>query len=173
MDLHAFEHHLLSPQGRGAVPEDAAVATVGGYDCCDQIRLGLILEDGVVRDAGFEADGCGAATAAASAAVTLIRGHSVLEAARVGPDQVAAELGGLSPAKRHAAELAADALARALGGAVRRADPVAPEAGRTLVAMSGGVDSAVAALLCAQRQDAVAVTLELWGDAENDAERSC
>ena len=47
--------------------------------------------------------------------------------------------------------------------------------GRTLVAMSGGVDSAVAALLCAHDEGAapVAVTLELWRDAENDGERSC
>jgi tRNA-specific 2-thiouridylase len=43
----------------------------------------------------------------------------------------------------------------------------------TLVAMSGGVDSAVAALLVAREGEALAVTLELWADAENDAERSC
>jgi tRNA-specific 2-thiouridylase len=40
--------------------------------------------------------------------------------------------------------------------------------------MSGGVDSAVAALLIARRgAEAVAVTLELWADAENDGEASC
>ena len=39
-----------------------------------------------------------------------------------------------------------------------------------LVAMSGGVDSAVAALLSERRRRVVAVTLELWRDAENDAE---
>ena len=44
----------------------------------------------------------------------------------------------------------------------------------TLVAMSGGVDSAVAALLVrAVGGETVAVTLELWADSENDAERSC
>ena len=37
--------------------------------------------------------------------------------------------------------------------------------------MSGGVDSAVAALLV--RRGAVAVTLELWRDVENDAAASC
>jgi tRNA-uridine 2-sulfurtransferase len=47
-------------------------------------------------------------------------------------------------------------------------------AGRTLVAMSGGVDSAVAALLVARSgREAVAVTLELWRDEANDAEASC
>ena len=40
--------------------------------------------------------------------------------------------------------------------------------------MSGGVDSAVAALLVSDAgEDAVAVTLELWSDPENDGELSC
>jgi tRNA-uridine 2-sulfurtransferase len=42
---------------------------------------------------------------------------------------------------------------------------------RVVVAMSGGVDSSVAALL--SEGEVVAVTLELWRDAENDGERSC
>ncbi|HKH16529.1 MAG TPA: tRNA 2-thiouridine(34) synthase MnmA, partial [Solirubrobacteraceae bacterium] len=109
-----------------------------------------------------------------------------------------------SPGKRHAAELAADALHVALGAAVAAGAGLAPSAGgdplaagaglappagddavvpprhdgvvagRTLVAMSGGVDSAVAALLVARAgREAVAVTLELWRDEANDAEASC
>src|SRR5207253_10528835 len=79
-----------------------------------------------------------------------------------------------SAAKRHAAELAADALHRALGGAARAAAPLARNEGRTLVAMSGGVDSAVAALLVARMgAEAVGVTLELWSDPENDGDLSC
>jgi tRNA-specific 2-thiouridylase len=105
-----------------------------------------------------------------------VRGSSVLEAARVGAAEIAAELGGLSPGKLHAAEVAADALARSLGAAVReraRLEPAEAPATRTLVAMSGGVDSAVAALLCAREGETAAITLELWSDRENDAERSC
>jgi tRNA-uridine 2-sulfurtransferase len=101
----------------------------------------------------------------------------VLDAARIGAAEVAAELGGLSPGKLHAAELAADALARALGAAVRAAGTLGPPADsatpRTLVAMSSGVDSTVAALLSAEAGPTVAVTLELWADRDNDAERSC
>jgi tRNA-specific 2-thiouridylase len=174
VDTVAFEHHLTSPQGQRNSPAGAFTVTVGGGACCDEIRFSIVLDRGTVADAGFEAHGCGAATAAGSAAVTLVRGASVLDAARVGPAQIAAELGGLSPGKLHAAELAADALARALGAAVRAQPPMQPPpAGGTLVAMSGGVDSAVAALLCAQSGPAVAVTLELWSDPENDGERSC
>ena len=45
---------------------------------------------------------------------------------------------------------------------------------KVLVAMSGGVDSAVAALLVARAgRDAAAVTVELWADPANDAQASC
>jgi tRNA-specific 2-thiouridylase len=170
VDSAAFEHHLTSPQGHRR--EAAFTAEVGGFQCCDTISLAISVEGDRVADAGFDADGCGAATAAGSAAVTLVRGRSVLDAARIGSRDIAAELGGLSPGKLHAAELAADALARALGAAARR-QATLEHAQRTLIAMSGGVDSAVAALLCSRAGDAVAVTLELWSDPENDGERSC
>jgi tRNA-specific 2-thiouridylase len=174
MDLLAFEHHLLSPQGQDRLPPGAPAVTAGGAECCDQIRFGVLLRDDRIADAGFQARGCGAATAAASAAVVLVRDRPLLEAARVGPEHISRELGGLSPAKRHAAELAADSLARALGAAARQSAALAiPPGGRTLVAMSGGVDSAVAALRCAHGSPTVAVTLELWSDQENDALRSC
>jgi tRNA-specific 2-thiouridylase len=110
-------------------------------------------------------------TAAGSAAVTLVGGEHVLDAARVSPQAIAAELGGLSPGKFHAADLASDALHRALGAAARADAAVTADDRRAIVAMSGGVDSAVAALLVGD--DAVAVTLELWADPENDAESSC
>jgi tRNA-specific 2-thiouridylase len=174
MDTTQFEHHLLSPQGRGRSPSGAANVTVSGGSCCDQLRFSLVLEKGRVADAGFDAHGCGAATAAGSAAVTLARGAKLLDTARIGPREVGAELGGLSPGKLHAADLAADALHRALGAAVGQLEPLErPALGRTLVAISGGVDSAVAALLCSQAGETVCVTLELWSDREHDGEGSC
>jgi tRNA-specific 2-thiouridylase len=175
MDELAFEHHLTSPQGAGHVPRGAVTITREGGSCCDEITFSVAVDGDRVTDAGFSARGCGSAHAAGSAAVDLVRGATVLDAARIGVSQIAAELGGLSPGKLHAAELAADALARALGGAVSRDGrlPLDPADPATLVAMSGGVDSAVAAHLCAQAGPAVAVTLELWRDDEYDAERSC
>ncbi len=176
MDLHAFEHHLTSPQGKRYVPSDGFTVTRGGGSCCDEITFSVQTDGTTVTDAGFDAHGCGSAHAAGSAAVTLVRGTPILDAARIGTTEIADELGGLSPGKRHAAELAADALARALGQAVkaRGAVPAAQDGKpRTLVAMSGGVDSAVAAHLCAAAGPTAAVTLELWADRENDAESSC
>jgi tRNA-specific 2-thiouridylase len=173
MDPLAFEHHLTSPQGAGHHPPHAHTVTTGGGACCDEVTFSIGVQNDRVTDAGFTARGCGATTAAASAAVTLVRNAPILHAATIGPQQIADELGGLSTAKRHAADVAAEGLARALGVAVRADAQLTPNAAATLVAMSGGVDSAVAAHLTAQTGPTVAVTLELWADHENDAERSC
>ena len=167
----SLELHLEHPRNRGLIPRGAHTGAAGGAACGDLLRISLALERDRIAAAGFDATGCGTALAAGSAVVALVEGRSLLAAARVGTDQVAAELGGLSAAKRHAAELAADALHRALGHAARADAALAPAPGRRLVALSGGVDSAVAALLSGSR--AVAVTLELWSDPENDGDSSC
>ncbi len=173
-----MQQHLERPLRRGHLPADAHTGAAGGAVCGDLVRISLAVDpssaDGRVLDAGFDASGCGAAIAAGSAVVSLISGTPLLEAARIGPEQIEDELGGLSAAKRHAAELAADALHRALGWAAREQVQLAPSESRALVAMSGGVDSAVAALLVARDgAEAVGVTLELWSDPENDGEASC
>ncbi len=169
-----FEDHLRHPRGRRRAVAGAFSGAAGGAACGDLVRIDVAVDGAHVRAAGFEASGCGATIAAASAAVELAEGTAILGAARIGSPQIAAALGGLSPGKLHAADLASDALHRALGAAVRADGGVAAVADRTLVAMSGGVDSAVAALLCARAgQDVAAVTLELWADPDNDGESSC
>jgi tRNA-specific 2-thiouridylase len=104
-----------------------------------------------------------------------IEGRPFLDACRWGAPEVADALGGLTPPKRHAAELAADALHRALGAAAKSGGVrVKQSPRRTLVAMSGGVDSAAAAQLSLDAGDeVVAVTLELWSDPATDGEQSC
>jgi tRNA-uridine 2-sulfurtransferase len=166
-----FEEHLNHPVGRGHAVADGHAGSAGGSLCGDVVRIDVRVAGEAVVDAGFQASGCGALTAAASACVELVRGAPLLDAARVGSAAVAAELGGLSAGKLHAADLAADALARALGEAAVAQAAIAPRGDRVLVAMSGGVDSAVAAVL--SEGEVAAVTLELWRDTENDAEGSC
>src|SRR5919199_3953136 len=166
-----FAEHLTHPVGRGNEPAGSHSGVAGGAACGDVVQLRLAVQGDRVSDAGFDASGCGATVAAATAAVELVRGAPVLDAARVNCAAIAAALGGLSAGQLHAADLAADALHRALGAAARADARIDPKPERTLVAMSGGVDSAVAALLA--DGEVVAVTLELWRDPENDGERSC
>jgi tRNA-uridine 2-sulfurtransferase len=80
-----------------------------------------------------------------------LEGLTLLEAAAVGGD-----------------ELTVDALANALGPIFR----ASPKQGRVAVAMSGGVDSAVALLRAGP--DAIGVTLRLWLDPHGpNADRAC
>jgi tRNA-specific 2-thiouridylase len=170
-----FEDHLSAPRGLGALAGWPHSGAAGGAACGDLVRVAVRVEGELVVEAGFDAEGCGAARAAGSAVVELVEGRPFLEAARVTPGDVAGALGGLIPPKRHAAELAADALHRALGAAAKDGIPDLNESPRrTLVAMSGGVDSAAAAQLALDAGDeVVAVTLELWSDPATDGERSC
>jgi tRNA-specific 2-thiouridylase len=167
-----FADHLEYPRGLGPAPAGSHHGQAGGAACGDLVRLSVRVDGDRVAEATFDASGCGAAQAAASAAVELVTGAHVLDAARIGSPQIAAELGGLLPSKLHAADLASDALAWALGRAVSADGAVPLAEGRTLIAMSGGVDSAVAAIRVGGG-DNVAVTLELWRDPENDGETSC
>jgi tRNA-uridine 2-sulfurtransferase len=170
-----FHDHLYAPRGAGRLLDWPHAGAAGGAACGDLVRVAVRVEGERVVEAGFSASGCGATTAAASAAVELVEGGDFLDAARITADDLSEALGGLVPSKRHAVELAADALHRALGAAARAgAARLEPSGERTLVAMSGGVDSAVAAQLALEEgHEVVAVTLELWADPATDGTLSC
>jgi len=171
----SLQDHLGAPCGSGALADWRHAGAAGGAACGDLLRIAVRVEGERVVEAGFDASGCAPARAAGSAVVELAEGTPFLAAARLTAADVEAELGGLLPASRHAAELAVDALHRALGAAAREGAPrLGASPRRTLVAMSGGVDSAAAAQLAIDAgDDVVAVTLELWSDPATDAERSC
>src|SRR5436305_5675716 len=96
-------------------------------------------------------DGDRIASAEAEGLERPLEGLTLLEAAAVGGD-----------------ELAVDALANALGPVFR----ATPDPGRVAVAMSGGVDSAVALLRAGP--NGIGVTLRLWLDPNGpDTERAC
>jgi len=156
-------------------PDGAFTGAAGGAACGDLARISLTLAAGRVDAAVFGTEGCAATRAACACVCDLVEGESVLEAARIGPDRIEEELGGLSPARRHAVLLAADALHRALSAAASSGEPLAEATeGRVLVAVSGGVDSAVAALREKEKgADVVAVTVKLWADPDTDGTKAC
>ncbi|HKJ35969.1 MAG TPA: tRNA 2-thiouridine(34) synthase MnmA [Solirubrobacterales bacterium] len=175
----ALEHYSRDRSREGEARAGAHTGAAGGAACGDLINLSFELEGGRVARPQWLAEGCATARAAAAASAELLDEATLAEAALLSASAIEAELGGLSPIGRHGAELAADAVHRALGEAAlsgeRMLDP--PEPGRprrVLVAMSGGVDSAVA--LHREREagaEVFAVTLELWSDPANDGEQSC
>jgi tRNA-uridine 2-sulfurtransferase len=177
MTSDVLEHYLRDESRRGEAAPGAFTGAAGGAPCGDLVRVSLGVEHGRVSDLSFDAEGCAAARAAGAAVADLADGVGVLDAAAIGTDDLDEALGGLSPQGRHAAELAADALHRALAQAAGSGKVLAavPDRGeRVLVAMSGGVDSAVAAVLERERgAEVVAVTLKLWADRHTDASKSC
>jgi tRNA-specific 2-thiouridylase len=146
-------------------------------------RLSLNVSDGLIESVTFDSEGCAATRAATAAVSEAIDGAPVLDAALLSIDDAEALLDGLDPAKRHAAQLATDALHRALSAAASSGRALATypadEGGqsppqRVAIALSGGVDSAVAALLARERgQEVIGVTVKLWADPETDGTKAC
>jgi tRNA-uridine 2-sulfurtransferase len=103
------------------------------------------------------------------AAVRLrVDGDRIAEADAPGLERDVAGLTLLAAAAVGGETLAVDALANALGQVFR----ASPSPGRVAVAMSGGVDSAVA--LLRSLPNAIGVTMRLWLDPDGpDSERAC
>jgi len=193
MDREIFEHYLADRSRRGPAPEGAFTGAAGGAACGDLARISLTVEDGRIASVTCDAEGCGSTIAAAAAVAEAVDGAPVLEAASISIDDTDSAIGTLTPAKRHAAQLATDALHRALGAAASSRLPLTAAEGqvattpaargrdmpptprpRVAVAMSGGVDSAVAALLArGEGAEVVAITVKLWSDPETDGAKAC
>ncbi len=159
----------------GRVPEPAGEGLAGGSACGDRVRITIALAPGgEIAEARFGAAACAHATAAAAWACRRIQGRSFLDAARTSLADCEAELG-LGGRARECAAVALDALHAALGDAAEHALALPHDPARSAVAMSGGVDSAVALLReRARAGEVVGLTLRLWIDElAPDAERAC
>jgi tRNA-uridine 2-sulfurtransferase len=191
MDRELFEHYLADEARCGPAADDAFTGAAGGAACGDLARISFTIADGVIESVTFDSEGCGATRAATAAIAEAIDGEPVLRAAILSIDDAEMLLGGLAPAKRHAAQLATDALHRALSTAassgrlladipaldVCQQPPQNPSHNpnpTVAIALSGGVDSAVAALLARDRgHEVIGITVKLWADPETDGTKAC
>ncbi len=100
MTVSRLRHYVEDRSHRGPEPDGAVSGAAGGAPCGDLVRVSLLAESGRIAAARFDAEGCAALAAAAAAACEMAEGATVLACARIGPSEIDAELGGLSPERR-------------------------------------------------------------------------
>ncbi|HET6933121.1 MAG TPA: iron-sulfur cluster assembly scaffold protein [Candidatus Acidoferrum sp.] len=102
--------HFQHPRNAGELAGATSVVEVSNPVCGDVLRLAVIVEGGIVREARFLCRGCTASIASASVLTEKVKGRRVSELKEMHAAEIAAELGGLPPASFHAAQLAEDAV---------------------------------------------------------------
>jgi len=73
--------HNRNPRNYPRRPEGSNRDASGHNPLCgDQVEIHLKVEDDIIRDVGFEGQGCAISTASASLMTEAVKGHSVAEA---------------------------------------------------------------------------------------------
>ena len=106
--------HFQNPRNAGDLSEADASAQIENPVCGDVIRLSIKMEGERIREIRFKAKGCVPAIACGSALTELVCGKTVQEVRRLRRDDLIAAVGGLPQASTHAAQLALDAVFRAI-----------------------------------------------------------
>jgi NifU-like protein involved in Fe-S cluster formation len=112
--------HFENPRNAGLVENPDASVQIENPACGDILKLTLKLAapnpDATASIAAirFQAKGCVASMACASALTELVHGQTLAHARGLRQEDLLAAVGGLPPASAHAAHLALDALQAAL-----------------------------------------------------------
>jgi len=176
--------HLVRPRNAGEISDPSGRGESGDSACGDVVCFTVGIGSNVVEEVRYQAYGCAACVAAGSALAGMVEGRHLLEAGRISKADLEDALGGPLPAgKEHALTLVLDALHKAFEDHLNRGTGAAlvegyagsardGGGGGVVAAMSGGVDSAVTALLLKEAGHEVAAVTFRLHDGERGS-RSC
>jgi nitrogen fixation protein NifU and related proteins len=77
---HLILDHYRKPRNRGTLPNATVAVHMRNPTCGDEIRLQLLLDEGVIADVRFEGEGCSISQASVSMMTSLIKGKPLDEA---------------------------------------------------------------------------------------------
>ena len=72
--------HYKNPRNKGSLEEDSVTIDMNNPTCGDRIHLTLKAEDGIVKDAKFDGEGCSISMSSASMMTQIIKGKKIEEA---------------------------------------------------------------------------------------------
>ena len=72
--------HYKNPRNKGSLEDESVTIDMNNPTCGDRIHLTLKVEDGIVRDAKFDGEGCSISMSSASMMTQIIKGRKIEEA---------------------------------------------------------------------------------------------
>ncbi|MGI8315666.1 Fe-S cluster assembly sulfur transfer protein SufU [Halobacillus mangrovi] len=75
--------HYKNPRNRGSIEGDHMTVDMNNPTCGDRIQLQLQVEDGIVKDAKFDGEGCSISLSSASMMTQAIKGKPIDEALKM------------------------------------------------------------------------------------------
>ena len=72
--------HYKNPRNKGSLQEDSVTIDMNNPTCGDRLHLTLKVEDGIVKDAKFDGEGCSISMSSASMMTQIIKGKKIEEA---------------------------------------------------------------------------------------------
>lgn len=117
----ALADHAQNPRNM-EIPENYNGFGINDGFCGDMMCMWVLVQEGIIKCATFNTDGCGHSIACGSIITDLARGKTLEETGELTPDKVIEALGGLPEEHVHCASLAAATLQLAIADYLHPAD---------------------------------------------------